>query len=71
MSTPANPVQVNKLSLILTILNAGLAGLAVAVPGAAAAEYFLQIVVAGIQAYHAETGQPIDLNRIPLEPLVP
>lgn len=64
----------SKGSLILLILNAALAGLAV-VPGvgagAIAAEYFIQIIQAGMAAYQKETGQPIDLTKIPLETPAP
>jgi hypothetical protein len=70
VSTP----QLSKTSLILLILNAALTGLAAvpvtAVP-AAIAESFVQIVMAGLQAYQQETGQPIDLTKIPLETPAP
>jgi len=64
----------SKTSLILLILNAALTGLSVvpatAVP-AAIAESFMKIIMAGLQAYQAETGQPIDLTKIPLETPAP
>ena len=70
MSTPAQPTpQPSKLSLILTILNAGLAGLAQAGKGVIVGEItpFVGIVTAAMALYEAEVGKPIDLNLIPLE----
>ena len=76
MSTPAvPPIQgVSKESLILMILTSALQGLAmvpVIGPEAVAASYFIKIVQAGVQMYQQESGQPIDLTKIPLETLVP
>ena len=60
----------SKAQLILTIIQAALSGLAV-VPGAqlpaAAAQAFLSILTNGMAAYQAETGQPLDITKIPLE----
>ena len=64
------PAQPSKLSLILAIIQAALAGLtAVPVigPEAALANAFLAILRNGLAAYQAETGQPLDLTKIPLE----
>ena len=75
MSTPAQPTpQPGKLSLILAILNAGLAGLAATPIGAVIsteAQAFAGIVSSAVALYQAETGKPIDLSLIPLETPVP
>ena len=64
----------SKTSLILAIIQAALAGLA-AVPGGAVASgvglAFIQILQNGMAAYQAETGQPLDLTKIPIETQVP
>jgi hypothetical protein len=70
---PATP-GVSKTSLILAILTASLQGLSlvpVIGPEALAASYFIKIIQAATQAYHQETGQPIDLALIPQELPVP
>ena len=59
-----------KTQLILLIIQTALAGLAVVPGGAiisAEAMAFVKILQAGVQAYQAETGQPLDLTKIPLE----
>lgn len=60
----------SKTQLILIILQTALVGLS-AVPGgqvaAGAGLAFTQIIQAAMQAYQAETGQPLDLTKIPLE----
>jgi len=75
MSTTAIPQpQLSKTSLILLILNSALAGLSavpVTAPFAIAAEAFTKIIQAGVQAYQMETGQAIDLTKIPLETPAP
>jgi hypothetical protein len=75
MGNPPVQPQISKTSLILTILNAALTGLSAvnpAIGGAAlAVEQFVKIIGAGVQAYHLETGQPIDLLKIPLETPAP
>ena len=74
----SNPAPVSaapsKLQLILMIIQAALTGLS-AVPGIGSipglAELFLKILQNGLAAYQAETGQPLDLTKIPLEQPVP
>jgi hypothetical protein len=60
----------SKTQLILLIIQTALAGLA-AVPGGAVLSAegmaFVKILQAGVSAYQAETGQPLDLTKIPLE----
>ena len=60
----------SKTQLILLIIQTALAGLA-AVPGGQVASVaglaFVQILQSGVQAYQLETGQPLDLTKIPLE----
>lgn len=67
-STPVPTVS--KTSLILAIIQAALTGLAV-VPGAQVASAvgltFTQILQNALIAYQQETGQPLDLSKIPLE----
>ncbi len=64
----------SKTQLILVILQTALTGLAV-VPGGAVASgaglAFVQIIQNAVLVYQAETGQPLDLTKIPLETLVP
>lgn len=71
---PEQP-QLSKTSLILTIINAALGGLTAVDPvigvPALAIEKFVQIIQAATQAYQLETGQPIDLLKIPLETPAP
>jgi hypothetical protein len=59
-----------KVQTILQIIQAALTGLQL-VPGvgapAAVAGVFLSILTNGLTAYQAETGQPLDLTKIPLE----
>jgi len=73
-TTPVPQPQLSKASLILLILNSALAGLS-AVPATApfalAAEAFTKIIQAGMLAYQQETGQPIELTKIPLETPAP
>lgn len=72
---PVPPVPtVSKLSLILLILETALNALGkVPVIGtdAALASAFIQIIQAGMQAYQAESGLPIDLTKLPQETPVP
>ena len=60
----------NLTQSILLIIQTALTALS-AVPqtaaGAAVAEGFTQILVAGLNAYHTATGAPLDLTKIPLE----
>ena len=65
---------VSKLSLILLILETALNALGkIPVIGgdAALAAALIQIVQAGMAAYQAEAGQPLDLSKIPQEQPVP
>lgn len=76
MAAPVTPPlpTISKASLILTILTVSLQGLSaipVIGPEASAAAYFIKIIQAATQAFHQETGQPIDLTKLPLEDLVP
>lgn len=68
-STPI-PNPVSKSTLILAIIQAALTGLA-AVPGAQVASAvgltFTSILQNALIAYQQETGQPLDLSKIPLE----
>ena len=75
MSTTPNPTPtVNKAQTILAIINAALQGLSL-VPGLqlpiAIEQKFQGILTNALAAYQAETGQPIDLTKIPLETKVP
>lgn len=70
MSTTPVTVSVSPLSSILDILSVALNALAVipALGGSPAiAGAFVQIIQSAMNAYHAQTGQPIDLSKIPLE----
>lgn len=73
MSTTPAPAP-SKLASILTIINLALQGLSV-IPviglEAQVGQAFLTILQAGLNAYHAETGQPIDLTKIPPEAPIP
>lgn len=64
----------SKAQLILAIIQAALAGLA-AIPGgqlpSAAGLAFIGILQNGMAAYQLETGQPLDLTKIPQETPVP
>ena len=71
MSTSPNPVTApSKVQTILAIVNAALQGLSL-VPGLQAPiaieQTFQKILTNALAAYQAETGQPIDLTKIPLE----
>lgn len=60
----------SKEALILTIIQAALVGLQAnpTTAGAAAiASPFFTIFMNGLTLYHQETGQPLDLTKIPLE----
>ena len=76
MSTPQTPAvpATSKLQNILGIINLSLQGLQlVPVVGSAAgvADLFLGILQNALAAHQAETGQPFDITKIPLEALVP
>lgn len=76
MATPTVPAipGVSKASLILLILETALNALGkVPVIGtdAALAAAFIQIIQAGVQAYQAESGLPLDLTKISQETPVP
>ena len=64
----------SKLPLILSVIQAALSGLQ-AVPvvgeGAALASVFVGIFQNATALYQAETGQPFDVTKIPLEQPVP
>ena len=75
MATP--PVIVtppSKLQTILAIINAALQGLTL-IPGlgipVAIEQAFQSILTNALAAYKAESGQPIDLSKIPFEQKVP
>ena len=71
---PGTPATPSKLSLILAIIQAALAGLSavpIIGPESALAGVLLKILMNGLAAYQAETGQPLDLSKIPLETPVP
>lgn len=74
MSSPATPTAPSRISVILMIIQAALAGLQ-AVPitaaGAAIAQAFLGIFQSATALYQQETGQPFDVTKIPLETPVP
>jgi len=75
MSTPATPLPPKPPSTIdrlLSILDIGLKTTAAIVGGPAgagisAADALLQIGAHAKAAYEAETGQPYDLSKVPLE----
>ena len=80
MATPplvpisAAPAPPTKLQNILQIINAALQGLQlvpVVGPFAGLANIFLGILQNGLATYQAETGQPLDLTKIPQEALLP
>lgn len=74
MSTSSTTPAISKQSLILEIIQLALTGLAT-VPavgaGAILASTFLGIYQKAVMSYQAEVGQPFDVTKIPLEPLVP
>jgi len=63
--TPATPPD--KLQSIFSIINLAMQGLSMFVPGSAQAVLIAGILTHALQAWHAETGQPIDLTKIPEE----
>ena len=74
MSTVPATAAPSKLTLILAIIQAGLAGLSVvpiAGPFAELGAVFLGIFQNGTALYQAETGQPFDITKIPFEQPVP
>jgi len=74
MASSAATAAPSKLQNILTIIQFALSGLqAVPVVGAAAglANVFVGIFQHATQLYTAETGQPFDVTKIPLETPVP
>jgi hypothetical protein len=77
MSTPPIPSPApagSKLQNILTIINLVLGALS-AIPQLgvpiAIEQAFQKILTNALAAYNAETGLPIDLNKIPLEDQLP
>lgn len=76
-TSPVTPVMStpSKLTTILAIVNAALQGLTIVGgpvgAGAALGTVFENILLNALQAYQMETGQPIDLTKIPLETPVP
>ena len=77
MSTPPLPTPApsgSRLSNILAIINLVLGALS-AIPGLGAPiaveQAFQKILVNALAAYQAETGQPIDLTKLPFEQPVP
>jgi hypothetical protein len=69
-----SPAPPSKLQNVLSIINLALQGLS-AVPQLALPiaieQAFQAILTKALAAYQQETGQPIDLNKIPQEDLVP
>ena len=67
----ANPTaHAINVSSILSILSAALNALTTIPaigPDAALAAVFIGIIQTAMNAYHAATGQPLDLTKIPLE----
>lgn len=75
MSSAATPTPAgNTANLILIMLQAALTGLS-AIPAIggdiAIAGAFVNIIQAGLNAFHAASGAPLDLTKIPLEQPVP
>jgi hypothetical protein len=78
---PSPPPATSKRQSILNIINIALQGITLAgsftpIGGAIAAGVKLEQLFQGmlsnaLSAYQAETGQPIDLSKIPTETLVP
>lgn len=75
---PSSPVTVSlaggTLNDILAILSAALGVLSaipVTAPAAGIALVVEQIIVAAVQRIEAQTGQPIDLTKIPVESPLP
>lgn len=72
-TVPSVPT-LSKVSLILSIIQAALTGVAL-IPGgqlaSALGETFLTIIQNGLTVYQQETGQPLDLTKIPLETPAP
>ena len=70
---PVTPAP-SKVQTILAIINAALQGLTL-IPGLAVPiaieEAFQSILTNALATYKAETGQPLDLTKIPQEALVP
>jgi hypothetical protein len=74
MATTPVSAAPSKLQTILQIIQFALAGLSavpVVGPGAALAGAFIQIFQNASALYQAETGQPFDVTKIPLETKVP
>jgi hypothetical protein len=71
---PVVPKPPSKIETILAIINAALQGLTL-IPGLAVPiaieQAFQSILTNALAAYKAETGQPLDLSKIPQESLVP
>lgn len=69
-TTPTPTSNPSKVQTILAIVNAALQGLSL-VPGLqapiAVEQAFQKILTNALAAYQAETGQPIDLSKIPIE----
>lgn len=77
MATPPIPSPSpagSRLSSILAIINLVLGALS-AIPALglpiAIEQAFQKILTNALAAYQAETGQPIDLSKLPIEDLVP
>lgn len=73
-TTPVPTPAPSKLDNILALIDAALRGLAlVPIVGAPAglADVFLNILRGGLSLYQQETGQPLDLTKIPQEEPVP
>jgi hypothetical protein len=61
----------SKLNTILQIIQLALSGLGTVVPGAALAGVFVTIFQHATALYQAETGQPFDITKIPMESKLP
>jgi hypothetical protein len=73
-SIPPTPVPQSKLNSILSLINIALQGLSLLpiVGGPASlADLFLNILQHGLTLYQQESGQPLDLTKIPQEALLP
>jgi len=63
----ASSVSLSSILLIIQTALTALAALPAVGPEAALAIPFIQILQAGLTAYHAAAGAPLDLTKIPLE----
>ena len=71
MASSSTTPAPSKLQTILSIIQIALSALGTVVPGTALAGVFITIFQNATALYQAETGQPFDINRIPLESKLP